>query len=117
MRTNIADSLLNNARFYEETGKWYLWLMLIMPDHLHFIATFDLTKRLKTTVSAWKRYQTKTLGIEWQTDFFEHRLRNQAEFDEKAAYIRMNPVRKKLIDTPEQWPYILDRTTIEDGSF
>jgi REP element-mobilizing transposase RayT len=116
LQFNIAERLLDNARFYEETGKWYLWLALIMPDHVHLIATFDLANGLKSTVSAWKRYQTRTLGIDWQSDFFEHRLRNQAEFDEKSHYIRMNPVRKNLVNAPEQWPHVIDRTTIKNGS-
>jgi REP element-mobilizing transposase RayT len=117
IRDKIATRLLESARFYDETGKWYLWLMLIMPDHIHLIATFDLAAGIKTTVSAWKRYQAKRFGIVWQSDFFEHRLRNQSEFDEKAYYIRMNPVRKNMVCTAEEWPYIVDRTTISDGSF
>lgn len=117
LRDGIATRLLESARFYEETGKWFLWLMLIMPDHIHLIATFDLTTGIKASVSAWKRYQTKILGIAWQADFFEHRLRNQSEFDEKAYYIRMNPVRKNMVRTAEEWPYVVDWTTIRDGSF
>ena len=111
-----APELLASAQNYEEIGRWYLWVMLVMPDHIHFIATFDLSKGLKTTVSAWKRYQKKTLGIEWQSDFFEHRLRNQSEFDEKCHYIRMNPVRTGLVNRSEEWPHILDRTSMDDGS-
>ena len=116
LQHDVATRLLENGRFYDRTGRWYLWLMLVMPDHIHFIATFDLSKGLTTTVSAWKRYQKKTLGIEWQSDFFEHRLRNQPEFDEKATYIRMNPVRQGLVTNPEKWPHILDRNSIDGGS-
>lgn len=36
---NTAQALLNSAAFYEQLGHWYLWLMVIMPDHLHLIAT------------------------------------------------------------------------------
>lgn len=111
-----ACALLESARHYEQIKRWHLWLMLIMPDHIHFIATFDLSQGLRNTVSAWKRYQAKTLGIKWQPDFFEHRLRNDSEFDEKASYIRMNPVRKGLIASPNQWPHVLDRVSLNNGS-
>ena len=97
--------------------QWHVGNFVIMPDHIHLIATFDLTTGIKASVSAWKRYQTKILGIAWQADFFEHRLRNQSEFDEKAYYIRMNPVRKNMVRTAEEWPYVVDWTTIRDGSF
>ena len=108
--------LLESARYYEEIGRWHLWLMLVMPDHIHFIATFDLSKGLTTTVSAWKRYQKKKLGIEWQSNFFEHRLRNGAEFDEKCHYIRMNPVRQNLAANPEEWSHVLDHNSLDSGS-
>ena len=112
-QSTIASQLLESARFYEETDHWYLWLMLVMPDHVHFIASFDLNRGVKNTVSAWKHYQTHNLNISWQRDFFEHSLRNDEEFREKACYIRMNPVRKGLVTTPEQWPHLIDRTALE----
>jgi len=93
--------------------RWYLWLMLVMPDHVHVIATFDLSRGIRDTVSAWKRYQATSLGVSWQKDFFEHRLRDEDAFREKAAYIRRNPVRKELVERPEEWEYVLDRTPIE----
>jgi REP element-mobilizing transposase RayT len=116
LKNGLPARILNNARFYEERGRWHLWLMLIMPDHIHFIATFNLSSGIKKTISAWKSYQTKTLGIKWQSDFFEHRLRDSSEFDEKAFYIRMNPVRKNLAGLSEQWPHVIDRTSIDNGS-
>jgi len=114
LQNNIASELLTSARFYEETNRWYLWLMLVMPDHVHFILTFDLSKGIRDTVSAWKRFQAKSLGVSWQKDFFEHRLRDDQAFREKAAYIRLNPVRKELVEKPEEWEYLLDRTPIGD---
>lgn len=80
-----ADMLLESARFYESIERWYLWLILVMPDHMHLIAAFDLQHGIKNTVGDWKRYQTTHLNIEWQSDFFEHRLRDESEFEEKAG--------------------------------
>ncbi len=112
-----AAQLLKSAEYYEQIGRWHLWLMVIMPDHIHFIATFNLSAGLQKTVGSWKRFQTTSLSIDWQPDFFEHRLRNQAAFDEKCHYMRMNPVRKGPVRNPEEWPYVLDRmSTGTDGS-
>jgi len=109
LRDNVAARILDSARYYENIGRWFVWLMLIMPDHLHMIATFDLHRGIQRTVADWKRYQTTHCGIEWQPDFFEHRLRDEAEFVEKAQYIRMNPVRRGLVGRAEDWRYVLDR--------
>ena len=106
---SVAQALLDNLMAYQQMGRWYLWLAVIMPDHLHFIATFNMDYGIVPNVSAWKRYQTRTLKIALQSGFFEHRLRNEDAFREKMAYVRENPVRKKLVAHAADWPYVFDR--------
>jgi hypothetical protein len=36
--------------------------------------------------------------VEWQRDFFDHRLRDHHELQERTSYILMNPVRKGLCE-------------------
>ena len=57
-------------------------------------------------MNAWKKFTAHALDVEWQRDFFDHRLRNDESFDEKAAYIGENPVRARLCETAEAWPYV-----------
>jgi REP element-mobilizing transposase RayT len=102
----IASALLRNLLAYEDLDRWHLWLAVVMPDHLHFIVTFTLEQGVAASVSAWKGYQAKTLKLEFQSGFFEHRLRDEAEFAEKAMYIRENPVRKGLVADATAWPYL-----------
>jgi REP element-mobilizing transposase RayT len=45
------------------------------------------------------------LGIRWQRDFFEHRLRSEESFREKADYVLANPVRAGLVECEEDWLY------------
>ncbi len=106
--------MLKSARHYEEIGRWYLWLMVIMPDHVHIIATFDLERGVRPIMKAWKGYQKRNLHMEWQSDFFDHRLRDDDEFVGKMHYVRMNPVRKGLVTSPEAWPYVLARTDLTE---
>jgi arsenate reductase len=112
LQENNGNALLESAAFYEQLGHWYMWLMVIMPDHLHFIATFNLNREIQDVIKAWKSHQAKHLGIQWQSGFFEHRLRNNAELDEKSHYIRWNPVRKGLVTSPDDWPFVLDRIVL-----
>ena len=112
----VAIALLKGGESYEELGRWCLWVMLIMPDHLHLIATFNLSQRIQSTVTAWKGYQAKTFGVQWQTGFFEHRLRNNDEYTKKARYIRTNPVRKGLVVSVEDWPFVIERSNSDYGT-
>ena len=100
----VAEKILAAARFYHEHGRWFLYLFLIMPDHLHMLATFP-SGNCKTTCGAWKGFLRKTAGIRFQSDCFEHRIRNESELAEKWHYIRENPVHKGLVGLPDEWPH------------
>jgi hypothetical protein len=54
----------------------------------------------------WKRYTARTFGIEWQRDFFDHRVRDEAEGADKWAYIRENPVRAGLVGSYDEWAHV-----------
>jgi len=111
---DLAAKLLGSVRFYDEQGRWYAHLVLLMPDHLHGLLSFDLrSESMARVVGDWKRYHALRDGVRWQDGFFDHRMRNCDEFDEKASYIRMNPVRGQLCQTPEAWPFVLDRRTLD----
>jgi REP element-mobilizing transposase RayT len=101
----VADRLLESVPAYEQRMAWYVYAMMIMPDHIHLVASFSREPGLRNTIQSWKRYFARSLGIVWQSDFFEHRLRNEAEFDEKLGYVLHNPMRKKLADRLSAWPH------------
>jgi REP element-mobilizing transposase RayT len=100
-----AGELVDAAVTYHEIGRWHLRLFVMMPDHVHLLASFPANPGLRATVSAWKSFTAKKAGFHWQTDFFEHRLRADESFDEKAHYIRMNPERAGLCEDWMDWPY------------
>jgi REP element-mobilizing transposase RayT len=78
-----------------------------MPDHLHMLARLGSEIGMKKVVQSWKRYTARQFAVKWQRDFFDHRLRSDEGFDEKAMYILNNPVRAGLVARSEDWPYQL----------
>ena len=78
-----------------------------MPDHLHTLMSLPPSgKPFKTIISKWKEWTAKEMNIDWQRDFFEHRLRHDESRKEKADYILANPVRKSLVIHPQDWPFV-----------
>jgi hypothetical protein len=77
-----------------------------MPDHLHMLASFPSEKAMTTTIGQWKEFTAKRLGVEWQRDYFDHRLRREEGLREKGDYILHNPVRRGLVAAAEEWPYL-----------
>ena len=77
-----------------------------MPDHLHAILAFPPERGMATTMRNWKKFVARQHGVDWQRDFFDHRLRNDQELQEKTSYILMNPVRKGLCERAEDWVWV-----------
>ena len=68
---------------------------------------------MRIVVGRWKAWQTRQLGVLWQDNFFDHRIRNKREFDLKAEYIRQNPVVKGLCKNAADWPWVIDSLALE----
>ena len=103
---DVAPRLWAEWLAYARIGRCRPMLFLVMPDHVHGLITFPVHEIMKNVVAAWKRITARRYGIHWQRDFFDHRIRDDNEFTEKSFYIRMNPVRKGLVQTPEAWSYV-----------
>jgi putative transposase len=106
----IFQRLCESVSHRETMGQWWVLLFLLMPDHLHMLVSFSPMPGMVKAVTAWKRYVARHIGISWQRNFHEHRLRREESFEEKAQYIRMNPVRAGLAPAPETWPFVRDVT-------
>jgi putative transposase len=85
---------------------WHCRLCLLMPDHLHGIIAFPREPGMQVAITNWKKFVAAKFGVRWQRDFFDHRLRNHHELEEKTAYILMNPVRKGLCERMDDWVWV-----------
>ena len=105
--TAVAAKLFETVQHRQKTNLWWPYVFLLMPDHLHALLSFPPSaKPIRRVVSKWKEWTAKQIGIAWQEDFFEHRLRHEESRRQKGDYILANPVRKKLVSRPEDWPYV-----------
>lgn len=95
--------------------------MVVLPDHLHAVwtlppgdADFSIRwKKIKTRFtkavgasrpcSVSKRAKGEK-GI-WQRRFWEHMIRDEADFAAHTAYCWGNPVKHGLAEKPTDWPY------------
>jgi hypothetical protein len=53
-------------------------------------------------------------GPVWQDESFDHVLRGNESFEETVDYIRQNPVRRGLVSTPEDYPWLWVETDMGD---
>jgi REP element-mobilizing transposase RayT len=106
-RPEVAGPLLDTVKLRNDRFIWFAYVFLLMPDHVHALLSFPPSRNgVQQTVTLWKRWTARQMGIAWQRDFFEHHLRSDESWREKADYILANPVRKGLITEVSQWPYV-----------
>jgi len=104
----IATLILDEARFFHVRGKWFLSIMLIMPDHLHCIVHGAPGGRpLPLVIGDFKRYLNAHYGIAFQENFWDTRLRDEAHYAEKFRHVCHNPVRKGLCGTAREWRHVI----------
>ena len=100
-----VDVLLEAARFYQASGRWFLHLFLVMPDHIHMLVHVPPDIPLATVIGRWKHFLSSMKGIQFQKDFFDTRIRDDVHFAEKWKYICRNPVARGLVETPREWQH------------
>ena len=86
--------------------QWWVLLFLLMPDHVHMLVHFSEYQKMQNVISAWKRYTARHFGVQWQRDYFDHRIRSNESLQAKADYIRHNPIRAGLVVDPDDWEFV-----------
>ncbi len=109
----VANALLKSVRFYSDKRRWHFAIFLLMPDHLHVLLAFPADQRMPAVIGDWKRWHATRSGVKGQENFFDHRIRTDAEWEEKFRYIRNNPVVKRLCTSVADWPWQITGTDDE----
>jgi putative transposase len=94
--------------------------IVILPDHLHCVWTLpqgdaDYTQRWRTVKGNFSHTLNKA-GIArtrngkgeldvWQRRFWEHTIRDEADFDTHVNYIHYNPVKHGVAARVTDWPH------------
>lgn len=60
---------------------------------------------MRKVITDWKSLLARKTGIAWQRDFFDHRIRDGENWEQKADYIRQNLVRGGFLAKAEDWKY------------
>jgi REP element-mobilizing transposase RayT len=100
-----GSTILETVQYRFSINAWYPHIFLLMPDHLHGLVSLPRAAVLKNTVRSFKSWTARYASVDWQQGFFDHRLRSDESLDEKREYISLNPVRAKLVRSPELWPW------------
>jgi len=82
---------------------------VILPNHVHFlIGTIEGGNQLSRFMHSFKGNVRKAIVGNvnlWQQRFDDLVIRTTKQFRLKLKYIHMNPVKRELVNRPEDWSY------------
>lgn len=110
--SELAQLIIDVLHDEQDRQHCLVFTYCLMPDHLHFllgprredISVLDFVNEFKgkTTNRSWKMGWAGKL---WQPRFFDHIVRDEEDLLAISKYIVNNPVRKGLVQRPEDWPW------------
>jgi REP-associated tyrosine transposase len=107
-----AEILIEVLFHYRDRNSYLLHEFVVMPDHLHLMLTPSPTTSLEKAVqfikggSSYQIRKARNQKMEiWQVGFHDWTIRDSNDWRVKVEYIQNNPVRAKLVQKPEDWPY------------
>ena len=107
-REATARLLIETLKHYRDDRKYLLHEFVIMPDHIHLLFTPAEEISLERAIQYIKggfSFRLKARGPVWQASFSNHRVRDFEDYENHREYIRMNPVRARLAERAEEYPY------------
>ncbi len=106
-----AGIVIDELRRLTKQGSVTPFAWILMPDHLHWLFRLDGTslgicmKTLKARTARAIHLLDGGSGPLWQSGYYEHRLRSEQDLRMQARYIVENPLRKRLVERIEDYPF------------
>lgn len=114
-------SVSDTARIVQDTllhfnGERYnLAVFCIMPNHVHVMIQPFKEFQIKDILHSWKSYSAKKIneklgrtGAVWQTEYYDHLIRDEKDFCNQMNYILDNPKNAGL----KNWPWVCRSTGV-----
>ena len=90
----------------------YIYGYVVMPEHVHLLMSEPQRQTLADAMHFLKRsfakrfaQRSNSSGPLWQARGYDRNVRNAREFAVKLDYIHQNPVKRGLVQAPEEWKW------------
>ena len=105
LHASKAELFLETLQHYRRNGLYKLHAFVVMPDHVHLLMTTnDLPGAMKHLRGGFSRKLPNVLAI-WQGGYTDRLIQSREDYLTHLDYIHQNPVRARLCERPEDYPY------------
>jgi len=112
LRDPRVASLAQETLLHFDGERYNLLAWVVMPNHVHTLLQLRAELPVGKVMQSWKgyiaRFSNQLLGRSgdfWQRDYFDRFISNEDHYRNAVLYIEGNPVKARLVSSPEQWPY------------
>ena len=114
---SLRDIVLRHC-LHDHRIKLYMHGIVVMPDHVHMVFTpltdslgnvfglAEIMNGIKGSLAHSINKELKRKGHVWEKEYFDRILRKEESVTEKVEYICMNPVRKGIVKSPDEYPWL-----------
>ncbi|SEG42403.1 putative transposase [Bryocella elongata] len=102
-----AELFLETLQHYRREGHYKLHAFVAMPDHVHLLLTptgITIERAMQLIKGGFSHRLESNFPV-WQRGFTDHRIRDRDDLLKHRDYIHANPVRARLCQLPELYPY------------
>lgn len=133
-KTFISDKyfeiMMDSFNFYQKKFGMSISAFVIMPEHFHMIAESEMLSRAIQSLKSYtakliikelrndKHFETLNFFCDnrlsykkksnyqvWEESFHPKKILNLKMLNQKIDYIHYNPVKRNLVENPEDWKY------------
>ena len=106
---------------------------VVLPDHLHCVVQLpegdaDFTLRLRLIKAGFSKSLLRTEWLSavrrrrgergiWQRRFWEHLIKDEADYRAHMDYVHINPVKHGLVKRVADWPYSTFHRLVSKGVY
>jgi putative transposase len=135
LREPTVASIVKEALHYRDGKEYDLLAYCIMPNHVHIVCSivgrsgtpsteqlnraegrndiptynakpmFRILQSLKRHTARKSNAILKRSGAFWQDESYDHVIRDDNELERTISYVLNNPVKARLVQSWEQWPW------------
>lgn len=111
------DHLRQAVRQTRDDHSFHIDAMVVLPEHLHAIFTLpENDADYSTRIRLIKKKFTVSIGKSaWQSRFWEHRIRDDLDFERHVDYIHFNPVKHRHVAQVADWPHSSFHRYVREG--
>ncbi len=106
--------LFDTMRAVQKVHGFHLLAYVILPDHLHWLMQTEPTTNFSIVMKSIKWNYTRNYKVAqgirdqcvlWQSRFWDHVIRDEADLARHMDYIHYNPVKHGHVSAPTAWPH------------